>query len=157
MILEQTFSPKSIKIGLESTDKDELFEELLETIVAVNPGIDRTEALEALRKREAKMSTGIIHRVAIPHANVKSAKGLVGAVGISKNGIDYDALDNKKVNLIFLMLCNPDDAESHLKVMKSLSNLLCNQQFISEIIDASSCIDAFEILKRYENQAEHSY
>ena len=64
MVLQQVFSPKSIILDLQSTEKDELFEEMLEAVVAVQPDIDRSEALHALRERESKMSTGIMHSVA---------------------------------------------------------------------------------------------
>ena len=69
MILDQVFSPESVILNLESSDKEELFEELLESIVAVQPEIDRAQALSALRERESKMSTGIMHGIAVPHGH----------------------------------------------------------------------------------------
>ena len=60
-MLERVFSPKSIILNLESTEKDELFEEMVESIVSVQPTVDRAQAIAALKEREAKMSTGIMH------------------------------------------------------------------------------------------------
>ena len=154
MIFEQVFSPKSVIINLESTEKEELFEEMLESIVAVQSGIDRSDALQALEAREAKMSTGIIHLVAVPHANVGSVTGIAGAIGISSKGIDYEALDNEKVRLVFMLLCNPDESELHLKVMRELSVILQDPSFVEEMLAADTQRDAFDILCAYEKKID---
>ena len=149
-MLEQVFSQKSVIINLESTEKDELFEEMLESIVATQGTIDRTQALTALREREAKMSTGIIHLVAVPHASVDSVEGIVGAIGISSNGIEYDSLDSEKVHLVFMLLCNPDAVDMHLKVMRELSLLLKAPSFIEEMLKAKSQQEIYDTLCKFE-------
>lgn len=146
MVLGQVFSPKSVILNLESVDKDELFEEMLESCVALQPTIDRKEALAALRDRESKMSTGIMHDIAVPHGNVSSATGVVGAIGISRRGIDYDALDGCPVHVVFMLICSPDAAELHLKVLKELAAILQNPVFIRGLVEKKTCEEVYDLV-----------
>ena len=68
MVLGQIFSPEAICVNLQSESKDEVFEELVEKLVEVYSGLDRTKVLNALLEREQKMSTGIFPGIAVPHA-----------------------------------------------------------------------------------------
>lgn len=69
MILSRIFSKECILLNLESEDKDELFEEMTQALVSANPGLDRNQVLSALHERESKMSTGIMHGIAVPHGS----------------------------------------------------------------------------------------
>ncbi len=149
MSLEQIFSQKSIILNLESTEKDELFEEMLEAIVAVQPNINRKEALDALNERESKMNTGIMHNIAIPHGNCASAHDVVGAIGISHSGIEYDSLDKAPVYIVFMLLCNPSAVEQHLAVLKDLASVLQNPSFVKEIMEKNSQSEVKELLCKY--------
>ena len=146
MIFADVFSPKSVIVDLESEEKDELFEELLESIRLAHPEIDREEALRALNEREAQMSTGIMHGIAVPHGRCASVKGCVGAVGISRTGIDYDALDGAPVNLVFMLLCGANDDELHLEILKELSQVLRDPSFVSRICDKKSAQEVYDLL-----------
>ena len=95
MNLQQVFPPESILLNLESSEKEELFEEMLQNICSRLPDVDRDEARASLLAREAKMSTGILPGVAVPHGSIDTVKGVAGAIGISRRGIDYDAIDKK--------------------------------------------------------------
>ena len=123
-MLGELFPKENIVINLESEDKDELFEEMLETLVSAQPQIERTEALAALRLRESKMSTGIMPGVAVPHAISRTVRGAVGAVGISRAGIDYDSLDGSPVHVVFMILFAEGSSEHHLQVMRVFAELL---------------------------------
>ena len=151
MGLEQVFSSKGVILNLESTDKDELFEEMVEAIVSVQPQIDRTQALKALRERESKMSTGIMHDIAVPHGSCMTAKGIVGAIGISRKGIDYDALDNAPVHVVFMLMSGPDETEKHLSVLKELASVLQSPAFIKEISEQTTAQGVIDLLCKYES------
>ncbi len=150
MVLGQVFSPKTIITNLESEDKDEVFEELVESIVSVQPQLNRSAAVNALQQRESKMSTGIIHAVAVPHGIVDSVSGIVGAVGISRSGIDYDALDKAPVNLIFMLLISPEEREKHLQVLSSLCKVLQNPDFVNEVIGKQSSQEVYDFLCSFD-------
>ena len=146
MNLQQVFSRKSIIPDLESTEKEELFEEMLQAIVNVQPDINREEALSALAERESKMTTGIIHSVAVPHCRIDTVRGVAGSIGISRNGIDYDSLDGKPVHFVFMLICNSIEDALHLEVLKELSFKLENPSFLQNLSDCKTSDDVYNLL-----------
>ncbi|MFZ2635500.1 MAG: PTS sugar transporter subunit IIA [Rectinemataceae bacterium] len=153
MLLQQAFSPARIKIGLESEHKDELFEELVDTAARDYRGsapFPRRAMLAALEEREAKMSTGILKGIAIPHARVAGIDGLTGVIGVSSKGIDYDALDGSPVFLVFMLLSPPGESELHLQSLRNLARLLEMPGFQMELLASGTSERAFATIKKYE-------
>ncbi len=150
MILAQAFGPKAIEIELESVDKDEVFEELVEVYVRAHPDSSREKLLEAIYEREQKMSTGILHGIAVPHARCETVKGVHGVIGISRGGIDYDSLDKAPVHLLFLIVSSPHDNDLHLRVLKRLAQLLSDPAFASELLEQKSPDAVLNVINRYE-------
>ena len=150
MVLENVFTKESIIIGLESTEKDELFEEMVEAIHSLHPDFDRAEVLSALEEREAQMSTGIMHSVAVPHAFAPSINGTIGAIGISKNGIDYDSLDGSPVHVVFMLLAGNGQTEKHIQILKSLALLIQKNGFVDKIVSCQSQSEAYNLIVQTE-------
>ncbi len=152
MLLQQVFTPARIKIGLESGEKDELFEELVD-LLDRSGGRDfpRRNVLAAVRDREAKMSTGIKKGIALPHGKAEGIEGLVGAIGVSRSGVDYDSLDGEPVYLVFMLISSTKDSELHLSALKRLARLLDDPEFYTELVAAETPERAFEILKSFED------
>lgn len=152
MLLQDVFAPRSVKIGLESEDKDELFEELVE-VLALNGGrsFPRQAVLAAIREREGKMSTGIKKGIALPHGKAQGLEGLWGAIGVSREGVDYDALDGQPVYLVFMLVSSPKDSELHLNALKRLARLLDDPGFYTELVGAETPERAFEVVKKFED------
>lgn len=150
MILGQVFSPNVVNINLESTDKDEVFEEIVEGFVSAFPGVSRYSVLSSLLEREAKLSTGIGSGVAVPHGVCNDFSGVKGFIGISRQGIDFDSLDNAPVHLIFMMISGPDDCEYHLQAIKRLAEVLKEPTFVKTILSKTSAQDVFDTLVRFE-------
>lgn len=152
MLLQQFFVPARIRIGLESEDKGELFEELVD-LLARTGGRDfpRAEVLRGVLAREAKMSTGIKKGIAVPHGKAAGLRGIHGAIGISRKGIDYEALDGQPVFLVFLLVTNPTDPELHLSVLGRLARLLDDPGFLAAMLDAGTPAQAWATLQRFED------
>jgi len=153
VLLQRVFAPGRIKIGLESEDKDELFEELVD-LLAKEGGRDypRGSVLAAVREREDKMSTGIKKGIALPHGKAEGLSGLSGALGISRNGIEYSSLDGEPVYLVFMLVSSPLDAELHLAALKRLAILLDEPEFYTELLGSDSPERASAILRNYESR-----
>jgi PTS system fructose-specific IIC component/PTS system nitrogen regulatory IIA component len=152
MLLQQVFVPGSIKIRLQSADKDELIEELVD-VLARNGGrgFPRDAVLAAIREREEKMSTGIKKGIALPHGKVPGLDGISGVLGVSKRGIDYDSLDGQPVYLVFMLVSSPKESELHLGALKRLAQLLDDPGFYTELVGAETPERAFNILKSFED------
>ena len=151
MFLYEAFPPELIKIGLEAEDKDEVFEELINRFCQVTRNNAREDILNALREREAKMSTGIQKGIALPHGRTKAVENARGVLGISKKGIDYDALDGQPVYLVFMLVTPQVESEKHLRLLKRLAELLDNPQFFTDLVAQNDPQGANAIIRKYED------
>ena len=151
MFLHDLFRPEYIKIDLESEDKDEAFEEMIDHFCHASNLNIRDDFLKALWERESKMSTGIQKGIAIPHGISPYIKKSYGVLGISSKGIDYDALDGEPVYLLFMFLAPINENEQHLRILKQLSGLLQNPQFYIDLQTQKDAQSAYKIICKYEN------
>ncbi|MBP3449183.1 MAG: PTS sugar transporter subunit IIA [Spirochaetaceae bacterium] len=157
MTLAEVFNPNIIKVGLESDDKDELFEEMVQVIVDSDSSLNRGKLLEALEQRESLMSTGIIHDVAVPHGKTDAVKNIVGCVGLSKKGIDYDSLDNEPVHIVFMLIYPTDLGEENLHIFKRLAIILESGSFKSDLLQQQTPQGVYEVICRYEEELGDMY
>ncbi len=153
MILGKLFDKKNIKLVLESEDKDELFEEMVDLFVSNDDSLDRETILNAIIDRENKLSTGIKKGIALPHAKIAGLKEPKGIIGISRDGIDYDALDGNPVHLVFMLLSTVDDYSLHLKILNRLTSLLLNPKFLEDIFTQHSSAGVYDLICKYEEMA----
>ena len=151
MFLHEVFPPKLIKIGLEAEDKDEVFEEMTDLFCQVEKSSIRKDILEAIYERESKMSTGIHKGIAVPHGKTDALDNMRGILGISRKGIDYDALDGQPVYILFMLLAPQKDAEMHLRLLKRLAALMDNPQFYVELLAQKDSLGVHGIIKKYED------
>jgi nitrogen PTS system EIIA component len=153
MLLQRVFAPGRIKIGLESEDKDELFEELVD-LLAKEGGREfpRAAVLAAVKGREEKMSTGIKKGIALPHGKAEGLSGLRGVLGVSRKGIEYSSLDGEPVYLVFMLVSSPQDSELHLAALKRLAVLLDEPEFYAELLRADSPERVSSIIRNYESR-----
>ena len=110
MLLSEVFLPEYIKCGLEATNKEDVFEEMVDIFCRSSKLNIRDGILKALNEREERMSTGIQNGIAIPHGKTIIVDKVFGVFGVSKKGVDYDALDGKPVYLILMILAPPVEA-----------------------------------------------
>jgi len=151
MFLYELFPPELIKIGLEAEDKDEVFEEMVDQFCQAAKVNSRDEILEALHERESKMSTGIHKGIAVPHGKTNAIENIRGVLGISRKGIDYDALDGQPVYILFMLLAPQKDSEVHLRLLKRLAALLDNPQFYAELLAQNDPHNVQKIIKKFED------
>jgi PTS system fructose-specific IIC component/PTS system nitrogen regulatory IIA component len=150
MFLSDIYRPEFIKVNLEAEDKDEVFEELVDHFCGVVKKPVRQAVLDAVRDRETKMSTGIKKGIAIPHGKANVLDRVYGVLGISRKGVDYDALDGNPVHLLFMILAPEKETETHLRLLKRLATLLDDPQFYTELAAQTNVQDAYGIVKKYE-------
>lgn len=139
-----------IKVGLSSIDKEECFEEMVDVLVRSGRISDRTSALEALRYREAQCTTGIGRGIAIPHGKHPSITGLVAVLGISSDGIEFDAVDGEPVHLVLMLLSTTNDPGPHIRALAETSRLLIIPGFYRKIIGAKTSREILDIINSEE-------
>ncbi|MCL2277258.1 MAG: PTS sugar transporter subunit IIA [Treponema sp.] len=150
MILQDVLLPEYIKIDLEAEDKEEAFEELVAFYCQVDKLNAHSQILDAITKRETKMSTGIQKGIAVPHGKTDAVKSLRGILGISRKGVHYDALDGEPVYLLFMIISPLEDSEKHLRLLKHLAELIEIPQFQTELQSQRDPQSAFKIIRKFE-------
>ena len=129
MKLVDLLSPEAVTLDLKSQGKREVLEELCLLLANAKKLPDPQALLRTLVDRESLGSTGIGQGVAIPHGKSPAVPAQAAALGISKRGVDFDALDGEPVYIIFLVAAPPDAAGLHLKALAKISRLLKDKSF----------------------------
>ena len=150
MRLSDLLNEDTITISLSYKDKQVVIEELLDLAIKTGKINDRSVALKAIMERETLMSTGLERGVAIPHAKSKAAEDLTMALGISKEGIDFQSADGKPSHLFFLLLAPEAAAGPNIKVLAQIARLTSNPSFCESLKKASSSQEVMEIIKNAE-------
>ena len=147
MNLHEIYTPDRIKLHLHSSHKDEVFEELTNFLAKQIPLSNAEEILTALRTREQKMTTGIKNGIAVPHGRTSLIEGITGVLGISDQGIDYDALDKKPVHYVFLFLSDPSTQQEHLNLLSHIGKLAEDKQLLYKFSTAETPEKIHSLLK----------
>ncbi len=150
MQLTELLSPERIKIPLVSSSKDDILAELVE-VVARNASVRDTDGiLRAVREREEVLSTGIGSGVAIPHGKSSAVTDLSLVAGVQPEGIDFEALDGKAVNLFFLLVGPESAAGQHVKALSRISRLLRRDSFRVRLTEATTPEQFYSIIAEAE-------
>jgi fructose-specific phosphotransferase system IIA component len=102
--------------------------------------------IKAIMKREELGSTGIGRGVAVPHTKHPSVKKLIGAVAVSREGVDFDSLDGEKVHLFFMLISPPDRPGDHLRALENVSRQLRDDQFCRFLKQAKTPAEILQLL-----------
>ena len=136
-----------VKIPLASQDKPDVLRELVQILKDADKIEDFDGALNAVQEREDKMSTGLPDGIAVPHGKSPVVSSLQLAIGISPQGIDFDALDGNPTHLFFLLLAPRDQAGPHVQALAEIAKLAQSKAFCKALIRAESAEEVVELMK----------
>lgn len=142
----------SIRIPLRGRNKTEIIEEMVDILVESGKVTDREGVLVALLEREKLMSTGVGDGVAIPHARSDGVNGLMAAFGRTAEEIDYQALDEKPVRLILLLVAPEDSCGLHLAALGRISRMLSYERFRNFLLRARSPAEVMSTIAEEEEK-----
>jgi mannitol/fructose-specific phosphotransferase system IIA component (Ntr-type) len=151
MDLGEILSKEQIVPELSAANRWEAIDELIQKLVATGKvqAAHKDAIAAVVKKREASMSTGIGFGIGIPHASTDLISEVVGALGRSKIGVNFDALDNQPVHLVMLFLVPQGQFQKHLHTLANIAKLLHRSDFRQAILSAP---DAETILDIVRNQ-----
>jgi nitrogen PTS system EIIA component len=132
MDLADLIKPEAIYPSLKAKTKKQALQELAQR-AAVLTGVDAREIFDTLLQREHLGSTGIGRGIAIPHGRVAALRNIVSVFARLEEPIDFDALDNEPVDLIFLLLAPEHAGADHLKALARISRLLREPSSIEKL------------------------
>lgn len=145
---------EAVAADLKAVTKEGVIKELSGLLAKAGAIKDDKMLVRTLLDREALGSTGIGQGVGIPHGKCSIVKELVAAFGISKRGVDFNALDGEPVYIFFLLLAPEDSAGPHLKALARISRLLKDKYVRDNLIKAESQQEILKILKE-EDEKRH--
>lgn len=152
MKITDVLNKQAIKIGIEATEKEAALRELVDVLAKVRDIGDKRAILKALLERESLGSTGIGQGIAIPHGKTDRLNELVAVLGISKKGVQFDALDGEPVFIFFLLVAPRDSAGPHLKALAKVSRLLRDSYFCELLKNAKDEKEIYEIIRQEEEK-----
>ena len=139
-----------VSFNLKGTTKEEVIAELVELSASSRMVKDEDELLKAVLEREKLVTTGVGYGVAFPHAKTRAVKGIVIAFGRKNEGVEFDAMDRKPVQLFFLIAAPEDAIGAHLNVMAKLSYLMKSEKNRQKLMKAKYKEDLIEVLDSSE-------
>ncbi len=145
MRISQLLNKDSIIANLTAKDKKGVIDELAMAISKTTKASAKEIAI-VLMEREQLGSTGIGGGIAIPHGKLDLVGPIIVGFGLSREGVEYDSLDNKPVHIFFLLLTSENSTGGHLKVLAQISKLLKMDQFKKGLIAAQSVDDIYDII-----------
>ena len=143
----------AIRADLVADDKEGAIQELVAGLVQAGDiaSDERQSIIKAIMKREELGSTGIGRGVAVPHTKHPSVSRLIGTVGVSAEGVDFDSLDGEKVQLFFLLVSPPDRPGDHLRALENISRQLRDDTFCRFLKLAKTAEDVQQLLEEADN------
>ena len=154
MKLSELISRNAIVPQLNNVQRDGAISELIDALIAggvVGKSL-RDELIAKIVDREKRGSTGFGKGVAVPHVKHEKIKGMVAAIGVSQQGVDFNALDKAPVYAIVLLLSAQDKPDEHLHAMENIFSHLQKDTFRRFLRQATSVEEIEELIHEAESQ-----
>src|SRR5690242_19849445 len=151
MRLTEILKPQNIKIPLQAKTKTDAISELVQLLAANKEVGDAKKVLESVLGREATRTTGIGNGLAIPHGKCNGTDHLVMAIGRPATPIDFQSIDGRPVNLIWLLTSPPDKTGPHIHALARISRLMTIDRFRQSLAAAKTSQEIYDAIVQQEN------
>jgi len=147
MALIDQIREKVVKVPLEGRNKPDILRELVQILADAGELTDTESAYRALLEREGRGSTGLEKGIAVPHAKTEAVDRLTIAIGITPDGVDFDAQDGNPSQLFFLLLAAPDQSGPHIEALSEIARLTRSDAFCRALVSAQRPADVIELIQ----------
>ena len=146
MKISEILTKKNIIKDLKSFDKESVLEELSNFLKDRGEIPNKENLLLSLLEREKLGSTGIGENVAIPHAKIRDIDKIITVFARSQIGVEFESLDQKPVNFIYLILAPENSTGQHLKALARISRLFKHPSLRESVLRANEIDQIYSIL-----------
>jgi PTS system fructose-specific IIA component len=147
MEIKDILSKDRIVFNLESDTKEKAIVELSNILMEQGLLSNLEEYIEAVLERETQSTTGIGNSIAIPHGKSKAVTKSAIVLAKTKQEIEWESLDEKPVNLIFLLaISETDQTNGHLKLLSEIASKLMDDDIVSSLQKAQTQDEVIRIL-----------
>jgi PTS system nitrogen regulatory IIA component len=153
MELQDIIDPERVAYDIDVSSKKRALETISDILVKGGEGnLASQDICESLFAREKLGSTGIGCGVAIPHGRLKNTDKTLAAFIKLHKGVDYDAVDNQEVDLIFALLVPENSTEEHLKILAEIAEMFSNEDFRTKLREAKNQQALWSLIKNWKNR-----
>jgi fructose-specific phosphotransferase system IIA component len=135
---------------LQGESKEQIIGAMIDLISGSQKVIDKQKVREAIFEREKIMSTGVGNGFAIPHGKTDAVSDIVAAFAVTAQPIDYQALDEKPVRLVFLLVGKDNMVGPHIKLLSRISRLMNKEEFRKRLLNLKTSKEIIDIFKQEE-------
>ncbi len=136
--------------GLEARSKDEVIGAMVDLVSRSPKVLDKEKVRRAIFDRERIMSTGVGNGFAIPHGKTDAVTDIVAAFAVTAHPIDYQSLDEKPVQLVFLLVGKDNLVGPHIKLLSRISRLMNREDFRKRLLAPRSPKEILEMFRHEE-------
>ena len=145
MQLSEVLSLDCTKSAVQCSSKKRALE-IISEVAAQHTGQNATELFECMLSREKMGSTGIGNGIAIPHARMTDNDKAVAVLIQCAEPIEFDAIDNRPVDLLFALLVPEEQCKEHLKTLSCMAERLNDKQILKQLRHAESDQELYDIM-----------
>jgi PTS system fructose-specific IIC component len=162
MKITDLLSVNAVDLNVSASSKEDVLNKAVDLMCKQGNITDKDQYLASVFAREEESTTGVGDGIAIPHGRCEgvSEPGLIAMV--IPDGVEYEALDDEPVNLLFLIAANPQSGSAHIDILSKLSGMLMHEDFVAKLKAAKSpkeflsVIDAAEAKKDEAEQQKEA-
>ncbi len=152
MDLSDLIQPEAIIPALKASSKKQLLQVLSEKAAEVT-GLPEREVFETILQRERLGSTGVGNGVAIPHGKLPSITKISGVFARLETPVDFEALDDQPIDLVFLLLAPENAGADHLKALSRIARLLRDPEMVSKLRGTHDAQALYAVLTSHQLNA----
>ena len=131
---------------LKANSKEKVLAELIEPLIQKTFVKNKMILLETLKRRETLGSTGIGKGIAVPHCRTLAVSTIHIVVGLSKSGIEYEAIDKKKVHLFFMIVAPPqEETNLYLPILGKIVEVVRDAKYRHQLLKAKDFQSFIEV------------
>lgn len=149
MQLEQILTAERTHCSIESVSKKRVLKNISEEISKNCPSLQADEIFRALMEREQLGSTGVGSGIAIPHCRVESCEEIIGSLITLATPVDFDAIDDKHVDILFVLIVPQKKNDEHIKTLAGLAELFSDEDFCFTLRHTHDSEDLYNIAIMY--------
>ena len=150
--IHQLLRPSTVRIGLDGGTKDDVIRGLVDLLEGHDAITNIDAVRDAVFEREQVMSTGVGKMLGLPHAKTGAARSTVAAFATTAEPIDFGAIDDEPVRLLFLLVGPEDDKSRHIKILGRISRLVSRDPIRERLLKVETPEEVITILKEGEAQ-----
>lgn len=153
MDLSDLVTQKSILPALKAGSKKQLLQLLAEKAAEIT-GLNERDIFDTIMQREKLGSTGVGNGIAIPHGKLKNIKTIIGIFARLETSVDFEALDDEPVDLVFMLLAPETAGADHLKALSRIARLLREADMVAKLRGTKDATALFAFLT--DQRASHA-